>query len=130
MFWEFVTAMMIALLLTLIFDVGLGGRGWGVSLMISFTILFLATWAGGLWIGPFGPTFWGVAWLSFLLAGLFVILTIGALTPRPRKSPSPPDLRRGKEPGGPTERVDPVSFGAFFWALMVGLTVAIIAAYL
>jgi hypothetical protein len=44
--------------------------------------LFLATWAGGVWVVPFGPTHLGVTWLPFLLIEILLAVLIVALSPR------------------------------------------------
>ncbi len=130
MIGEFIIALLIALLLTLIFGVGLGGRGWGAGILVFFVVLFLATWAGGLWIGPYGPPLWGVSWLTFLLVGLFVVLLLAALAPRPPRTGGPGTRVAKRETEAPEGDTDVMAVGAFFWILMFGLIIAIIAAYL
>jgi hypothetical protein len=47
--------------------------------MLTFLlIILLASWAGGIWISPFGPILWGATWLPFLLSGLIVALVFAA----------------------------------------------------
>lgn len=41
-------------------------------------VLFLATWAGGIWLVPLGPRVWGAYWLGFLVVGILVALIIAA----------------------------------------------------
>jgi hypothetical protein len=41
-----------------------------------FLIIFLITWAGGVWIRPFGPSFYGIYWLPFTLSGVIASLLI------------------------------------------------------
>lgn len=50
------------------------GSGWSF-----FTLLFLLTWAFGVWLVPFGPTAWGVAFVPFLLVGMFFAFLFAAL---------------------------------------------------
>jgi hypothetical protein len=128
-FGGFVIALVIALILTLIFGVGFGGRGWGTGLLIFFIVLFLGTWAGGLWVAPHGPPLWGAAWITFLIVGVFIALLLAALMP-PSRKPEPPGMRV-TERETEAEGVEPaaLAFGAFFWILMIGLVILIIAAY-
>lgn len=92
----------------------------GSLFLFFFVILFLASWAGGLWLQPFGPAVWGVAWLPFVLVGIFVALLLAAAA-SPGRYPSAT---------GPVERDAPaaaaaLAFGVFFWLLVIGLLVAI-----
>lgn len=92
----------------------------GSLFLFFFVILFLFTWAGGLWLRPFGPAAWDVAWLPFVLVGLFVALLLAAAA-APEQYPSVT---------GPAERDAPaaaaaLAFGLFFWILVIALLIAI-----
>jgi len=87
----FLMAFLLAIILTLLLAVGFRGQAWGAGLAFFFLILFLATWAGGLWLTPVGPLMMGVPWMSFLLVALIVGLILAATTPS--------RYRRGEEPG-------------------------------
>src|SRR5689334_22780496 len=50
------------------------------SIFVLLLILFLATWAGGIWLVPFGPRLWGVAWGTFVVVGLVVALLMAAVS--------------------------------------------------
>lgn len=80
-FIHFVTALIIALLLTALFMVGLRLKSpWG--LLWFFVVILLASWAGGAWFTLRGPAFLGTGWLPFLIVGLTaVILTIARIMP-------------------------------------------------
>jgi len=45
-------------------------------------VLFLFTWVGGVWGGPYGPVLWGVSWLPFVFFGLIFALLMAAGVPR------------------------------------------------
>jgi len=69
-----VFALGIAFFLTILFAV-LGRRARSYAgILIFFTVVFLAAWAGGVWIGPVGPRLLGVYWLSFVVVGLVFAL--------------------------------------------------------
>jgi hypothetical protein len=89
------------------------------SIFVTLLILFLATWAGGIWLVPLGPRLWGVAWGSFVVVGLVVALVIAAVS-RPDDRPSPLDEL-------PTARQRVVDLLALI--LMVTLVLAIVAGY-
>jgi hypothetical protein len=74
-----VFALAIAFFLTVIFVVlGRRARSWH-RIIIFFVLVFLAAWAGGVWIGPVGPAILGVYWLSFFVVGLIFALLQEAL---------------------------------------------------
>jgi hypothetical protein len=50
---------------------------WG-TFWLFFLIIFFASWAGGLWIKPVGPSFLGIAWIPTLAIAFFVALIIAA----------------------------------------------------
>jgi NADH:ubiquinone oxidoreductase subunit 6 (subunit J) len=96
-----------------------------VGVLFLFFILFLGTWAGGLWITPFGSPWLGVYWMPFLVAGIFVALLVAATDQSSRRSY-----------GGAETRTDHVehaalatSFGLLFWILIMALAIAVIAGY-
>jgi len=126
-FMDLVFVLFLALILTLIFAVGFRRQSWGGGLILFFLVLFLATWAGGVWITPFGPVWWGISWLPFIFVGLVIALLLTA-TMRP-------DRIRPREGGGvdmkPRAEVESLAaLDAFFWVLFCGLLLAIIVGYL
>jgi hypothetical protein len=90
------------------------------GLWIFFLIVFLATWAGPLWITPFGPLVWGVAWLPMFLISFFFWFLILALIP-----PLPP-------PSTNTTTAEEASFaaiGLFYWIILILLIASIAIGY-
>jgi hypothetical protein len=85
----------IALVLSLVFAAVIRRRGPRVGFFWFFLLIFLATWAIGVWVQPFGPSLWGGYWLPFLIAGFIVALlaTLNAL----RQAPDEPFLHLGRE---------------------------------
>ncbi len=131
-FWHMVTAFVVAALLAVLLTATLGRRGPGpwAGFVFFFVLLFLATWAGGLWVLPWRPMMWGgVPWLSFLVVGVLVALLLAALLPG-RVAEAPPVETR--EPTAAESAVAGVGLavGVFFWLLMLGLVVAIVVNYI
>lgn len=96
-------------------------RGEGWAALLFFVLVFLASWAGGLWVRPVGPVFWGVSWLGFVLVGLAMALLLTSLSP----------YHGGRTPAGPRAfEAAPLRVwsgsGAAFW-LLVALLIAAIA---
>jgi hypothetical protein len=44
---------------------------WG-AMLVLFGILFLTSWAGGVWLSPIGPQLFGAEWMPFVLMGFVV----------------------------------------------------------
>jgi hypothetical protein len=133
-------ALLVALLFTLVFSASYRKRGsWG-ALLIFFLIIFLASWAGQLWINPIGPMVYGVSWVPLIFVGLvFAFLLMAASPPQPPKrkgttggigasgisaSNAPADSESTEE-----EEVAALAVGVFFWILLIVLFVAIVLGY-
>lgn len=90
---------------------------------IFFSIIFLFTWAGGIWLVPFGPTLRGVHFLPFFAASLFGALLLSV-------SISSFYLTHPKKKGRQIKMIQVESaLDAFFWTLFVFLIVVVIARY-
>lgn len=94
---------------------------WPTALFL-FLVLFLAAWAGGVWVRPSGPRLLGVAFIPFFLAGgVVALLLLAAATPTRRPRNAEEEQERAEEAAAVG-----VAFGIFFWALLLSL-VAVIA---
>lgn len=121
-FVDLLFALVVALLLTAVFFAGFRRPGpWGIW-WIFLLVVFLAAWAGGVWIEPFGPPLFNVYWLPFVFVGLIFALLVAAAAP-----PAPP--RPYATATAPQEPVA-VAVDLFFWVMVVGLLLAIIVAYI
>ncbi len=101
------------------------GRLGAAGLFIFFCLVFLATWAGGLWMPPFGPPAWGVSWLNFLLVGLVMAAVIAAAAAPSDRRPS----RAGAAALDDARSASPIGLSIFFWVAVVILLLVVIAAY-
>jgi hypothetical protein len=118
---DLLLVLVITLVLTAIFAVGIRRHRAGPVLFSFFVILFLATWAVGAWIRP--APLAGLPWLSFLLVGCLLALLLTVLVPLARYAKG--------EGTAETEEKDVaiVAFDLFFWVLVVGLIAAIVVRY-
>lgn len=95
-----------------------------------FMILFFVIWAGGMWVGPFGPMLWSGFWLPFLVVGAVISLVILAVADhRPRGD-------RERRLASPPPEQDPAKvtraaaiYGLAFWLLMLVLLGVVVFGY-
>lgn len=123
----FVVAMLFSLLLVSVFGWKRPDReGFGSAVIYLFFLLVLIVWAGGVWVGPMGPAWWGIAWIPFLAFGFVGSLLIAALVP-PRRRPR--NTREAIEQTKAQVGAE-ATLTAFFWMLLVILIIAIITRYM
>jgi cytochrome bd-type quinol oxidase subunit 2 len=98
-FAELVFALAIALFLTLIYTAVVRRVKSKLRILVFFSLVFLAAWAGGIWITPAGPKFLGIYWLSFLVIGLLFALLFEVITglSQPRRLPEKDVIRVAEE---------------------------------
>lgn len=120
-------AFIIGLLLAVIFAGVSRRKEWNLFWMF-FLIIFLGSWAGGMWIRPFGPPVYDVYWMPVLFAGVLIALLLVTLLPPPRRESS--DTVELVEAGEEASGSDSIVFGFFFWLLITVLIVTIVAGYL
>lgn len=128
---EFLISLSIALLICVVYalitrsDVRRTGFGWFLLFVL------LATWAGGIWLRPFGPVWGDIRWLQFLIAGLVVLLLFALFAPfkKPRGRRDTIDqlqeIARQKE----VQKMTYVTLGIVFWVILAILIVAITIRY-
>jgi hypothetical protein len=128
---EFSVSFIIAVLLTGLYMLVTRGAGRRAGLIWLFLIMFLATWAGGIWLKPLGPTLWGIHWLAFLLVGIIVVLFLFILTPQkaPRGRHETLEMLERIEREKELEEVAYITLSIFFWILLSVLLAAIILRY-
>lgn len=124
-FVDLLLALAVAFVLSAIFSAAFHTRGpWGIW-WVFLLVIFLVTWAGGLWLTPFGPTVFDVAWLPFLFVGLIVTLLLVAVVPPAR----PPRTYGEAVAEAQAEEAVIAAFSIFFWILLIGLFLTIILGY-
>jgi hypothetical protein len=128
---EFSISFILAVLLTGLYMLVTWGAGRRTGLIWLFLIILLATWAGGVWLKPFGPTLWGIHWLAFLLVGLVVFLFLIIVLPRkaPRGRHETLDMLDRIEQEKELEEVAYITLSIFFWILLSVLIIAIVLRY-
>jgi len=122
--WHLIFAIVVALLISVIFGLGFRRTGVWPGIFIFFLIIFLFSWAGGVWLAPFGPTLAEVYWLPFLFVGILIALFLAAAVP--------PERSRRRSIEVPEQEVaeGETMLGVFFWFLIVLLIIAIAVFYI
>jgi len=130
-FKEFLISLVVALVLCVIVALVTRRRARKTGFVWFFLFVLMATWAGGVWIRPFGPAMGDIRWLQFLVVGLLVVLIFALFTPL-----KPPQGRRDtldqlEEIARQKEltKVTYITLGIVFWIILVILIIAIIARY-
>ena len=97
-----------------------------------FLIVFLITWAGGVWIRPFGPSFHGTYWLPFILSGVIASLLI-AITAHgrlPKNRQETLELLVRVERGRKLNQLTGIILSLFLGVMLLLLLSAIIVRYI
>jgi hypothetical protein len=116
--------LIITMTLTALFTVGFRRhRTWPV-LLGFFVILFMTTWAAGVWMTPIGSSLWGVPWLSFLIVGILFALLLTAIIPL---SISTRDRDNTSLEGERTVGIE--IFNLFFLILIIALAMTVFIHY-
>ncbi len=128
---EFSISLIIALILTGVYTLVRRGAGPKTGLIWLFLVILLATWAGGMWLRPFGPTLWGIHWPAFVLVGVVIVLfLIVAIPPNaPRGRQETLDMLERIEEKKEIQEVVYITLSIFFWILLSLLLIAIILRY-
>jgi hypothetical protein len=128
---ELVTALVIAGTLAYLFARNLKRHGNRSGFFWFFLLIFLITWAGGLWLMPFGPAVLGIHWLPFATIGLAGAIVVSLLAGRryPRNRHETIDLLERVEKGRELQKVTYLSLNIFFWLVLVVLAMAVVFRY-
>lgn len=123
-FVQILTALLMAAVLTVIVTMVFRRHRHTVDAVVFFLVIFLATWGGGLWLRPYGPTAYGVYWFPFLVVAFIVSLILITFIPR-RPPESTEEAREQVERRRTLESV----FSVFLVILIVVLILAVIFGY-
>ncbi|MGD2151155.1 MAG: hypothetical protein PVJ06_04455 [Desulfobacterales bacterium] len=96
-----------------------------------FLIIFLTTWAGGIWVRPFGPSFRGIYWLPFLWIGIITVLILVVFYPRriPKSRWETLEMLQQIEKQKKLNQLTYITLTLLFWLLLLLLSLAIIVRY-
>ena len=131
-FKEFLISLVVALVLCVIFALVTRRKARRTGFVWFFLFVLMATWAGGVWIRPFGPAWGDVRWLQFLVIGLLVVLMFALFAPlRPPRGRHETldqldEIAQQKE----LAEVTYITLGIVFWVILIIFILAIITRYI
>jgi len=129
---DLITALIIASGLSYLFARNLKRRGERSGFFWFFLMIFMTTWAGGVWLTAFEsmrPVSRGLVFLAVGLAGALVVSFLaGRRYPRNRHETI--DLLDRAREGRELEKVTYLSLNVLFWAVLFVLLAAIVFRYL
>ncbi len=106
-----------------------GSKGPWNNLGTLFLVIFLITWAGGLWITPMGPMMFGGYWLpSMIIAGLFALLLANFISHKSTEIMEPPEDKLTESDSEEVANI--ATLGVAFWIFVCALILSIGLAYL
>ena len=121
---EFIFAFCIALIFLLLSTLVLK-RTWLWSPWWTFFVVFLAAWAGSLWITPIGPLLFGIYWLPMIYVAFIFIVLLAAVSRPGSQRTKVETISQVKQEEAAVEKV----LNAFFWLLLISLIIVIILGY-
>ena len=112
---DLVVALAFGLFIVWIVSLAFGTRGPWDSFLWFFIVVSIFAWAGGVWLVPFGPTWWGIGWLPIILMAFFVSLLLASASPRTRR------WRRAAQEKANADAGSRVVVDTIFWVLLICL---------
>lgn len=123
---ELIVVLFMALLVASIFFYGFRSRGPWSAFWVFLLVLFLAGWAGRLWVTPAGPVMWGFGWLPVLVFVFIVAVLIAVASPR-EDNMAEDDISRSRRKATQPGTEAGAAFGILFWLLLILFITAIVA---
>lgn len=119
----FIIALIVALIMTAIFVWGFKVRGVNSNALAFFFIVFLSSWAAGIWVRPLNYALpQNIPWLPQLIVGLITSLLMAWEVPSWSRRSMPEAVAVQSE-----RRSPPVSMlTPAYWVALVALVIAII----
>lgn len=131
-FKELLISLAVALVLCVIVALVTRKKAHRTGFAWFFLFVFMATWAGGVWIRPFGPAWGDIRWLQFLVVGLLVVLMFALFAPFKPPQGRQDTLDQLEEIARQNElhKLTYITLGAVFWIIFIILIIAVIARYI
>jgi Ca2+/Na+ antiporter len=130
-FKEFLMSLVVALIGCVIFALVTRSRTRRTGFVWFFLFVLMATWAGGVWIRPFGPVLADIRWLQFIVVGLLAVFLVALFAPLkpPRSRHDTLDQLEEMAQLKELEKITYITIGVVFWVVCLVLLWAIILHY-
>jgi hypothetical protein len=128
---DIITALIVAGVLSYLFARNLSRQGQRSGFFWFFLMIFMLTWACGVWLMPADTPIPGSRWLPFLIVGLAGAVVVSFLAGRryPTCRHETIDLLERIEEGRELEKVTYLSLNILFWIVLFVLLAAILFRY-
>ena len=128
---DIITALLIAGVLSYLFARNLKRRGKRTGFFWFFLMIFMLTWAGGVWLIPPDSPIPGSRWLPFLAVGLAGAVVVSFFAGRryPTNRHETIDLLERTREGRKLEKATYLSLNILFWTVLIVLVAAIVLRY-
>jgi hypothetical protein len=106
-------------------------QGYQVAFFWLFFFMLLATWAGGVWIRPVGPSVGGLFIVPFIMAGVLAVGFLIAFSkpPGPHGRRETLDMLERIQRQREIKKITRISLNTFFYFLLALFVVAIVWRY-
>ena len=94
-----------------------------------FTIIFIFTWAGGIWLVPKGVRVWSMDWLPFFMVGFVITLALMTMLPPNVGNAAPTVKLVNKDEEKQAKKETVKTLNIFFWIMILVLALAITVRY-
>lgn len=131
-FKEFLMSLAVALVFFVIFALVTRSRIRRTGFVWTFLFVLMATWAGGVWVRPFGPVLADIRWMQFLVVGLLAVFLAALFAPLkpPRGRHDTLDQLEEMARQKQLEKMTYIALGIVFWVVLIVLIWAVIANYM
>lgn len=127
---QLIFSLIVALIISWIMSIFLNKEGRRSGFFFFFLLVFLITYAGSLWIRPFGPSVYGVFWLPILfvsiLAGLFIYRSAPRNSRKQHSREETLQMLEENEKHNQLEQVTYVTLDILFWLIISLLVLSIL----
>jgi hypothetical protein len=128
---EFFASLVVALVLCVVFALVTRRQRRRTGFVWFFLFVLIATWAGGIWIRPFGPEWGDIHWLQLLVVGLLFVLMFALFAPHKKPRGRHDTLNQLEEIARQKQlqKVAYVALKMVFWVVLCVFILAIIIHY-
>ena len=135
---DFIFSIIIAMLISFIASLIISRKGPRKGFLGFFFLIFLGTWAGGVWSRAFGLTGMMQSWLPFLLSAIAAAVIFSLIMPKQPKIGRKSVLERKStleilediEQQREVQELTYISINVIFWVVALLLFAAIILKYI